>query len=65
VFAYIASLNGTRDWPVALMHRTEVGFVIVAVACLVLGMIVSKSGRARCACGGRRRVRELRFDHAV
>jgi thiosulfate dehydrogenase (quinone) large subunit len=40
LFAYIASLSGTRDWPVSLMHQTEAAFVIVAVGCLVTGMIV-------------------------
>jgi thiosulfate dehydrogenase (quinone) large subunit len=40
VFAYIGSLTGTRDWPVALMHRTEAAFIIVAVGCLLLGLII-------------------------
>jgi thiosulfate dehydrogenase (quinone) large subunit len=40
LFAYIASQHGSHDWPVALMHRTEAAFVIVAVVCLLLGMII-------------------------
>jgi hypothetical protein len=33
-------VNGWHDWPVALMRGTEVGFVAVAVGCLLLGMII-------------------------
>ena len=40
VFAYIASQRGMHDWPVALMHRTEAAFIVVALGCLLLGMMV-------------------------
>ena len=36
VFAYLASLSGSRDWPVHLMYGTEAALVAVAFVCIVL-----------------------------
>jgi thiosulfate dehydrogenase (quinone) large subunit len=36
VFAWIANANGTKDWPVDLMHQTEAALLGVAFVCFVI-----------------------------
>jgi thiosulfate dehydrogenase (quinone) large subunit len=43
LFAYIASLSGTKDWPVRLIYGTEAAFVATAIICFMLGLFLGSS----------------------
>jgi thiosulfate dehydrogenase (quinone) large subunit len=45
LFASLGSLNGSRDWPVHLMHQAEAGFVITAVGCVLIIILLNGTGR--------------------
>ncbi len=37
-FASLSSANGSREWPVSLMHTFEAGFVLTTLVCIVLAV---------------------------
>jgi thiosulfate dehydrogenase (quinone) large subunit len=45
LFAYLGSLTGSRDWPVDLMHQAETGFIVTAVGCVLLIIVLNGTGR--------------------
>jgi thiosulfate dehydrogenase [quinone] large subunit len=42
VFAYLANINGFKDWPVDLMHQTEMAFVGVALICFLIAVLLKR-----------------------
>ncbi len=43
VFAGLASRDGSRDWPVSLMHAAEAGFVLATLVCILLAVRLRRS----------------------
>ncbi len=40
LFAYLGQFNSPPGWPIQLMHRTEVAFIVAAVASVLLASVI-------------------------
>ena len=39
LFAWLGQRSGSSGWPIHLMHRTEIAFVVVALICMTLAIV--------------------------